>query len=80
MRKLFCRKNMSELIDKEKIDQQKIVAQLRAEVKIERIKVSVACTELIKYCEAHQSTDVLVSGFVNCPNPFEPRRKPCVII
>ncbi len=66
---------MSELIDKEKI-----VAQLRPEAKIERIKVSVACTELIKYCEAHQSTDVLVSGFVNCPNPFEPRRKPCVII
>jgi hypothetical protein len=75
MRKLFCRIKMSELIDKEKI-----VAQLRPEAKIERIKVSVACMELIKYCEAHQSTDVLVSGFVSCPNTFEPRRKPCVII
>ncbi|CAF2113407.1 unnamed protein product [Rotaria magnacalcarata] len=41
-------------------NKQKLIEQLRAEANFERIKVSVACKDLIKYCQDHESGDVLV--------------------
>ncbi|UJR11440.1 hypothetical protein I4U23_015619 [Adineta vaga] len=57
----------------------KIVVQLRNEANIQRIKVSTACKDLIQYCQEHESTDVLVKGFINRSNVYEVK-KPCTII
>lgn len=38
---------------------QKLIEQLRTEANINRVKVSVACKDLIKYCQDHESGDVL---------------------
>jgi hypothetical protein len=58
---------------------EKVVKQLRAEANIERIKVSMACKDLIDYCQDRLSDDVLVRGFKHTPNPF-PTPKPCCLI
>jgi len=52
--------------------QRKLVEQLRHEAAIDRKKVSQVCKELISFCEAHQQSDVLVSGFTSQKeNPFK---------
>jgi hypothetical protein len=56
-----------------------VVKQLRAEANIERIKVSMACKDLIDYCQDRLNDDVLVRGFKDIPNPFV-TPKPCCII
>ena len=58
---------------------EKVIDQLRAEAKIERIKVSIACKELIQYCQDHQEKDTLIQGLKNIPNPWNPKT-PCVIV
>ncbi|CAF0839385.1 unnamed protein product [Rotaria sordida] len=47
---------MSTLTNKEKL-----VEQLQAERNIERIKVSMACKDLIQFCQDHQDGDALSS-------------------
>ncbi|CAF1037206.1 unnamed protein product [Adineta ricciae] len=59
---------------------EKIVAELRNEAKIQRIKVSVACKDLVKYCQDHELEDVLVVGFEHRANLFESKRKLCIMI
>lgn len=55
------------------------VLQLRQEANIQRITVSQACEDLIKYCAEHQKSDVLVLGISQSENPFK-ENKGCVII
>ena len=60
--------------------QRKLVEQLRHEAAIDRKKVSQVCKELISFCEAHQQSDVLVSGFTSQKeNPFK-EKSGCFII
>lgn len=55
------------------------VLQLRQEANIQRINVSQACEDLMKYCAEHEKSDVLVTGISQADNPFK-EPKPCIII
>lgn len=57
----------------------KIVQQLRIEASIERIKVSKASADLMRYCADHAKNDPLVTGIPTSENPFKDK-KPCVIL
>ena len=51
--------------------QRKLVEQLRAEAAIQRLPVSEAIAEIMKYCDQRQETDVLIKGFAKqSDNPF----------
>ena len=56
-----------------------LVEQLRREANISRVKVSVACADLIKYCQDHQDADILVTGAKD-QNPYEPKKHVCALI
>ena len=62
-------------------DKQKLIGQLRAEANIDRIKVSVACKDLIKYCQDHESGDVLVVTWekFHIDNPYKDKPN-CVML
>lgn len=52
--------------------QRKLVEQLRAEAAVHRMPVSECLADLMKYCQSHQDTDVLIRGFVKqSDNPFK---------
>ncbi len=52
--------------------QQKLVEQLRGEAAIQRLPVSEAIAEIMKYSEQHQGSDVLIKGFAKqSDNPFK---------
>ncbi|XP_068585481.1 guanine nucleotide-binding protein G(I)/G(S)/G(O) subunit gamma-12-like, partial [Cebidichthys violaceus] len=53
--------------------------QLRIEANIERIKVSKASVDLIKYCNEHARNDPLLMGIPASDNPFKDK-KPCTIL
>lgn len=57
----------------------KTVLQLRQEANIQRITVSQACEDLMKYCTEHQKNDVLVTGMSQSDNPYRDI-KGCTII
>ncbi|GAB6022263.1 Guanine nucleotide-binding protein subunit gamma-1 [Chamberlinius hualienensis] len=57
----------------------KQVVQLRQEANINRITVSQACEDLMKYCCEHQKNDVLVTGVSQSENPFK-ENKACTIV
>jgi guanine nucleotide-binding protein G(I)/G(S)/G(O) subunit gamma-7 len=53
------------------ITQHRLCENLRKEVNRERIKVSIACKDLVRYITDHQSNDALVVGFQSPKdNPF----------
>jgi hypothetical protein len=62
-------------------NKQKLVEQLRAEANVERVKVSVVCKDLIKFCQDHESGDVLVRGWAGFAkeNPFK-EKQGCVTL
>jgi hypothetical protein len=72
----FEQKIMSTIANK-----QKLVEQLRAEANIERVKVSIVCKDLIKFCQDHESGDVLVRGWAGFAreNPFK-EKQGCVTL
>lgn len=52
--------------------QRKLVEQLRQEAAISRLRVSECIKEIMKYCEQHADTDVLITGFPRPgDNPFK---------
>jgi hypothetical protein len=55
---------------------QKLIEQLRAEANIDRVKVSAACKDLIKFCQDHKSGDVLVLGWdhFETENPYKDKQ------
>ncbi|CAF0807763.1 unnamed protein product [Didymodactylos carnosus] len=58
----------------------KLVEQLRQEASIDRQKVSTVCKDIIKFCQDHESADVLVRGWSNQKeNPFK-EKAGCLIL
>ncbi|XP_069498037.1 guanine nucleotide-binding protein G(I)/G(S)/G(O) subunit gamma-12 [Ambystoma mexicanum] len=57
----------------------KTVQQLRIEASIERIKVSKASADLMRYCDEHAKNDPLLMGIPTSENPFKDK-KPCIIL
>uniref|UniRef100_A0A4W5R9J3 Guanine nucleotide-binding protein subunit gamma n=1 Tax=Hucho hucho TaxID=62062 RepID=A0A4W5R9J3_9TELE len=52
----------------------RLVAQLKLEASLERIKVSQAAAELQQYCQQNEARDALLVGVPTGSNPFrEPR-------
>ncbi|XP_044156732.1 guanine nucleotide-binding protein G(I)/G(S)/G(O) subunit gamma-12 [Bufo gargarizans] len=55
------------------------VQQLKVEASIERIKVSKASADLMRYCDEHAKNDPLLVGIPASENPFKDK-KPCIIL
>ncbi|XP_056388754.1 guanine nucleotide-binding protein G(I)/G(S)/G(O) subunit gamma-12 [Hyla sarda] len=55
------------------------VQQLKVEASIERIKVSKASADLMRYCDEHAKNDPLLMGIPTSENPFKDK-KPCIIL
>ncbi|XP_013879529.1 guanine nucleotide-binding protein G(I)/G(S)/G(O) subunit gamma-12 [Austrofundulus limnaeus] len=55
------------------------VQQLRMEASIERIKVSKASSDLMRYCGEHAKSDPLLMGIPASENPFKDK-KPCSVL
>ena len=55
------------------------VEQLRIEVKVNRMKVSQTCQELVKYCEQQVRSDPLVVGVPSSENPFREKTS-CILL
>lgn len=55
------------------------VQQLRIEARINRIKVSKASSDLMRYCSEHAKYDPLLMGIPASENPFKDK-KPCAIL
>ncbi|XP_069837515.1 guanine nucleotide-binding protein G(I)/G(S)/G(O) subunit gamma-12 [Dendropsophus ebraccatus] len=55
------------------------VQQLKVEASIERIKVSKASADLMRYCDEHAKNDPLLNGIPASENPFKDK-KPCIIL
>nr|XP_020465639.1 guanine nucleotide-binding protein G(I)/G(S)/G(O) subunit gamma-12-like isoform X1 [Monopterus albus] len=55
------------------------VQQLRIEASIERIKVSKASSDLMRYCGEHAKNDPLLMGIPASENPFKDK-KPCTVL
>nr|XP_046247851.1 guanine nucleotide-binding protein G(I)/G(S)/G(O) subunit gamma-12 isoform X1 [Scatophagus argus]XP_046247852.1 guanine nucleotide-binding protein G(I)/G(S)/G(O) subunit gamma-12 isoform X1 [Scatophagus argus] len=55
------------------------VQQLRIEAGIERIKVSKASSDLMRYCGEHAKNDPLLMGIPASENPFKDK-KPCTVL
>ncbi|XP_037625144.1 guanine nucleotide-binding protein G(I)/G(S)/G(O) subunit gamma-12 [Sebastes umbrosus] len=57
----------------------RMVQQLRIEASIERIKVSKASSDLMRYCGEHAKNDPLLMGIPASENPFKDK-KPCTLL
>jgi len=58
------------------ITQRRLCEQLRADVRRERMKVSIVCKDLVRYVTDHQSNDALVVGFQSAKdNPFRDKQQ-----
>ncbi|KAJ0065404.1 hypothetical protein NL108_009526 [Boleophthalmus pectinirostris] len=55
------------------------VQQLRIEARIDRIKVSKASSDLMRYCGEHAKYDPLLVGIPASENPFKDK-KPCILL
>ncbi|XP_034035027.1 guanine nucleotide-binding protein G(I)/G(S)/G(O) subunit gamma-12 [Thalassophryne amazonica] len=55
------------------------VQQLRMEASIERIKVSKASSDLMRYCREHAKNDLLLMEIPASENPFK-YKKPCTLL
>uniref|UniRef100_A0A3Q3WVF0 Guanine nucleotide-binding protein subunit gamma n=1 Tax=Mola mola TaxID=94237 RepID=A0A3Q3WVF0_MOLML len=55
------------------------VQQLRREACIEKIKVSKASSDLMRYCGGHAKNDPLLMGIPASENPFKDK-KPCTVL
>ncbi|KAG7258047.1 hypothetical protein CRUP_024285 [Coryphaenoides rupestris] len=55
------------------------VQQLRVEASMERIKVSKASSDLMRYCREQAKYDPLLTGVPASENPFK-EKKPCAIL
>ncbi|XP_054889827.1 guanine nucleotide-binding protein G(I)/G(S)/G(O) subunit gamma-12a [Poeciliopsis prolifica] len=56
-----------------------VVQQLRQEARIERMKISKASGDLMRYCREHEKTDPLIVGIPASENPFK-EKKPCTLL
>ncbi|KAK3591846.1 hypothetical protein CHS0354_005042 [Potamilus streckersoni] len=58
---------------------QKQLAQLRQEASVQRIPVSQAIEEILKYTSQHAQDDALVVGVNQSDNPFRDQKN-CIIL
>ncbi|XP_007907618.1 guanine nucleotide-binding protein G(I)/G(S)/G(O) subunit gamma-12 [Callorhinchus milii] len=61
------------------VQARRTVQQLRTEANIERVKISKASADLVRYCEQHAKSDPLLMGIPASENPFKDK-KPCIIL
>lgn len=55
------------------------VEQLRRELTVQRVKLSICVNELIQYCEQQENVDPLVSPKASHDNPFRNSGGKCVL-
>ncbi|XP_069799090.1 guanine nucleotide-binding protein G(I)/G(S)/G(O) subunit gamma-8-like isoform X4 [Dendropsophus ebraccatus] len=58
----------------------KDVEQLKMEVNIERMKVSVVVSDILSFCQSHSLSDPLVSPLPSAENPFRDKRLGCAVL
>ncbi|XP_063794500.1 guanine nucleotide-binding protein G(I)/G(S)/G(O) subunit gamma-8-like isoform X6 [Pseudophryne corroboree] len=58
----------------------KDVEQLKMEVNVNRMKVSVVVSEMLSFCQSHSLSDPLVSPVPSAENPFREKRLVCVVV
>ncbi|XP_075703827.1 guanine nucleotide-binding protein G(I)/G(S)/G(O) subunit gamma-8 isoform X2 [Rhinoderma darwinii] len=58
----------------------KDVEQLKMEVNIDRMKVSVVVSDLLSFCQSHSLSDPLVSPVLPVDNPFRDKRLVCTVL
>ncbi|XP_068434377.1 guanine nucleotide-binding protein G(I)/G(S)/G(O) subunit gamma-7-like [Clinocottus analis] len=61
------------------IQAQKLVELLQVEASMERIKISLTATDLVRYCQEHRRHDPLLTGIAASSNPFKDK-KSCVLL
>jgi hypothetical protein len=57
--------------------EQRLVDELRAHLNIKRIEVSIACGDLIKYCQMHEADDKLLRPMKYQNPSFKDKRSKC---
>ncbi|KAE8584868.1 hypothetical protein XENTR_v10021137 [Xenopus tropicalis] len=58
----------------------KAVEQLRMEVHIDRMQVSVVVSDIMSFCQSHSPSDPLVSPIPSAENPFRDKRLICSVL
>ncbi|XP_053329532.1 guanine nucleotide-binding protein G(I)/G(S)/G(O) subunit gamma-8 [Spea bombifrons] len=58
----------------------KAVEQLKMEVNVNRMKVSLVVSELLSFCQSHSLSDPLVSPVPSSENPFREKRLVCIVL
>jgi len=62
------------------VEQRKSVQQLRQELEIKRLKISVTANELMQFCVQHEAEDRLLNP-KSSDNPFQPKKTlPCSVL
>ncbi|KAM4020503.1 guanine nucleotide-binding protein G(I)/G(S)/G(O) subunit gamma-8 [Anomaloglossus baeobatrachus] len=62
------------------VEARKDVEQLKMEVNIDRLKVSVVVSDMLSFCQSHFVSDPLVSPLPSAENPFRDKRLACVVL
>ncbi|XP_071981558.1 dapper homolog 3-like isoform X4 [Engystomops pustulosus] len=75
--RLHCRmsNNLAKIVEA-----RKDVEQLKMEVNIERMKVSVVVSDILSFCQSHFISDPLVSPVPAAENPFRDKRLVCAVL
>ncbi|XP_040190912.1 guanine nucleotide-binding protein G(I)/G(S)/G(O) subunit gamma-8-like [Rana temporaria] len=58
----------------------KDVEQLKMEVNVNRMKVSVVVSDLMTFCQSHSVSDPLMAPVPAAENPFRDKRLVCIIL
>ncbi|XP_075042299.1 guanine nucleotide-binding protein G(I)/G(S)/G(O) subunit gamma-8 [Mixophyes fleayi] len=58
----------------------KDVEQLKMEVNVNRMKVSVVVSEILSFCQSQSLSDPLVSPVPSVENPFREKRLVCAVL
>ncbi|KAM8953582.1 guanine nucleotide-binding protein G(I)/G(S)/G(O) subunit gamma-8 [Pelodytes ibericus] len=58
----------------------KTVEQLKMEVNINRMKVSLVVSEILSFCQSHSLSDPLVSPVPSAENPFKDKHLFCTVL
>ncbi|OCT66101.1 guanine nucleotide-binding protein G(I)/G(S)/G(O) subunit gamma-8-like [Xenopus laevis] len=56
------------------------VEQLRMEVNIDRMQVSLVVSDILSFCQSHSPADPLVSSIPSAENPFREKHLICAVL
>ncbi|KAG9465901.1 guanine nucleotide-binding protein G(I)/G(S)/G(O) subunit gamma-8 isoform X2 [Eleutherodactylus coqui] len=62
------------------VEARKDVEQLKMEVNIERMKVSLVVSDILIFCQSHSFSDPLISPIPPAENPFRDKRLVCTVL